>query len=221
MKVVVFGASVFAELVWYALTNDSEHQVVGFTVDGNYLTNTIMRNLPVVPFEEVEASFPPEEVACITPMSWHGINGLRARKHGLAKEKGYRLISYLSSRATIGRDFLHGENWLVFDGTVIEPFSKIGDGVIIRSGCTVSHHVTIGDHCFLSPGVTVGGGTKIEERCFLGLASVIRSGVKLAPKTFVAAGALVTSDTEENAVYKGVPARKQQITADGISADAN
>jgi hypothetical protein len=49
--------------------------------------------------------------------------------------------------------------------------------------------------------------------------SVIRSGVKLAPNTFVAAGALVTSDTEENAVYKGVPARKQQITADEISRE--
>ena len=60
-KVIIFGVLDTAELAHFYLTHDSDHEVVAFTVNQEYLKETTFWGLPVVPFEEVELLFPPSE----------------------------------------------------------------------------------------------------------------------------------------------------------------
>jgi hypothetical protein len=73
-KVVVFGASQWAELAHFYLTHDSPHEVAGFTLDSNHLNGDRFRNLPVVPFDEVDVHFPPEQFAMFIPLSFKKMN---------------------------------------------------------------------------------------------------------------------------------------------------
>lgn len=214
MKVVIFGNGKFASLVWYLLTHDSPHEVVGFTVDGAYVAENTRHGLPVIAFEEVEKRFAPESVAMIAPLGAHKINGLREEKHRAGKAKGYRFISYVSSRASTWPDLTIGENCMLAEASMVQPFARLGDGVVMRAGASVSHHVRVGDNCFIAASACIGGAANIGERCFLGLNSTIRDGIAIAPRCIIAAGAVVTADTEANGIYVGVPARRRPEPAD-------
>ena len=213
MKVVIFGAAQLAGLAWYVLTRDSSHEVVAFTVNRPYLAATTMHGLPVVPFEELERFFAPGETAIIAPLGFPVIKGVLTQRLREARKRGYSIISYVSSRAYTWPDLVLGEGCMIFDGTSIEPFVRVGDGTIIRAGCHLSHNVSIDGGCYLAPRVTLAGSVTVGERCFIGVGAIVLDGVRLAPGCFVAAGARVTRDTEEDGVYDGTPAVRRSVPA--------
>ena len=208
MKVVIFGNREFASLAWYCITHDSEDEVAAFTVDAPFLGASMLHELPVVDFAEIETHFPPDKYAMFVHLGGLDMNALRIRRFAAARLKGYRLARYVSSRATMWPDFHCGENTAIYEGTIIQPFSSIGENVIIRSGVHISHHVSILDHSFLAPRVCLGGGATVGSRCFVGLNATIRDGVTLAEGCLVGAGAVVTADTEPDGMYLGLPARR-------------
>ena len=218
MDIVIFGGGNFASQAWYLLTHDSPHRVMGFTVDGGYCTGERFHDLPVVPFEELERHFPPDRVVMLVPLSARNINGLRASRYQAAKARGYSFVSYVSSRAMVWNNLQMGENCMIFDGVIVNPFVVIGNNCMLLAGSHVSHHAVLEDHCFLAAHAVVAGGAKIGERCFLGLNSTIRDGVSVAPQCFIAAGAVVTTNTTENGVYMGMPARQRHMPADQLEA---
>jgi len=217
MNVVIFGLGQLSSLAWYALTHDSPHRVMGFTVDAAYQTVDKLHDLPIAPFESLEERFPPSEFALLVPLGWTRVNGLRAEKYAQGKAKGYPFVSYVSSRALVWPDLRIGDNCLIYEGAIVQPFARIGDDCILRSGCHVSHHAVVADHCFLAAHAVVAGSAVIGERCFLGLNSTIRDGITVAPRCFIAAGALVVADTEDDGVYAGVPAKRREQTADQVT----
>src|SRR6266480_1393479 len=112
-KIIIFGVSQWAELAHFYLTHDSPHDVVAFTLDSDYVECTRYKDSPVVPFEEVEQHYPPEQFKMFIPMSFKKMNHVRADRYYRAKEKGYELISYLSSRATVFPGFEFGDNCFI------------------------------------------------------------------------------------------------------------
>ena len=55
--IVVFGVGQWAQLAHFYFTHDSPHDVVGFTVDREYLGKPAFQGLPAVPFEDVEQHY--------------------------------------------------------------------------------------------------------------------------------------------------------------------
>lgn len=205
-KIVVFGIGQVAEVAHFYLTHDSPHEVVAFTVDRQFITDSRFHELPVVPFEEVEQHFPPQEYQMIVPVSYRKVNQLRAEKYRAAKAKGYHLISYVSSKATTWPGLSIGENCFIFENNVIQPFVKIGNNVILWSGNHIGHHSVIGDHCFLASHIVISGSVVVEPYTFIGVNATLRDGITIAPHCVIGAGALVLGDTEKAGVYVGKPA---------------
>lgn len=214
MKVIVFGTEHLSSLAWYCLTHDSEHEVAGFTVDAAYQTCRELHGCPVVPFESVERQFPPEAFAMLVPLGYRNVNGLRAERYRQGKAKGYRFISYVSSRASVWPDLSIGENCMIYDQAAIQPFAEIGDNVVMRSGSLVSHHARVEDHCFVAAHAVIGGGASIGACSVLGLNSAVRDGIRVAARCIVAAGAAVLRDTEPDGIYIGSPARRSGVSSD-------
>ncbi len=101
-NVVLFGLRDFASLAHFYLKYDSPHEVVAFTVDRDFLpADPTFEGLPVVPFDELENRYPPTEFAGFAPLSHQGMNRVRQGVYERFKQKGYRLISYISSRRDV------------------------------------------------------------------------------------------------------------------------
>lgn len=204
-KVIVFGNSVFAEHIYFLLTHDSKYDVVAFTVDRKYITDETLLGLPVVPFETVDASYPPQDHKMTVAISFQKINRLREEKYCQAKNKGYQLITYTSSKATSYPGLTPGENCIILENAIVGPYVEIGNNVFIGSGAIIGHHTVLRDHCFISPGAVILGGVTVEEYCLVGANATVKEEVTIARECLIGSGVSITKDTLERGVYINPP----------------
>ncbi|UUO13227.1 acetyltransferase [Dolichospermum heterosporum] len=199
-KVVIFGNRPFAETIYFYLKHDSEYEIVGFTVDEDHIQAESFHDLPVVPYQKLEKYYSPKEYKLFIPLGYENLNKLRAEKYYNAKKRGYSFISYVSSKA-----YYHGttvgENCLILENNIIEPFSIIGNNCILTGGNYIGHHSVINDHCFIASHVVLGGGVNVGEYTFIGLNATIRNYVKIGKENIIGAGSIILSNTEDGAVY--------------------
>jgi len=208
-KVIIFGTRDFAELAYYYLTNDSEHSVVGFTADKDYLPDTLkFQSLPVVPFEKLSSIFPPNQFKLFAPMAPVDMNKQRENVYLRGKNKGYEFVSYISSKATIWNNDI-GENCFILEDNTLQPFTNVGNNVILWSGNHIGHHGEIKDHVFFTSHVVMSGNCVIGSNSFLGVNSAIRDNSYVSKGTLLGMGANLTiRRTEKWSVYIGSPAKK-------------
>lgn len=209
--VIIFGLNDNAQLANFYLTEDSDFSVAGFCVDAKYLPDRPeFMNLPVYPFEDIHKVCPPESFDFFAPLAPARMNTVREEKFNLIKGKGYHCISYISSKATNFSASI-GENCFILEDNTIQPYTEIGNNVILWSGNHVGHHGKIGDHVMFTSHVVMSGHCTIGNNCFLGVNSTLTNAIALGEGTLVSLGTVIESNTEAWGVYKGNPAIKLGI----------
>ena len=201
-KWVIVGDSAFAEVAYEYFTWDSDYEVVGFSVEKDFLKKNSLFGLPVVPFESVQEAFRPPEHHLFVAVVYTQLNRLRARLCAQSRTKGFSLASYVSSKAFVWRNVQVGEHCFIFEGNVVQPFVRLGDNVVLWSGNHIGHHSVIRDNCFISSHVVVSGFVEIGENCFLGVNSTIINNVKIATDCWIGPGVTITRDTSQGEFYR-------------------
>lgn len=208
---VIFGAGDIAQLAHFYFSSDSEYEVVAFTVDTAYLTEKTFCGLPIIAFEDVTKHFAPEQCDIFVALSYSNLNAVRKDKYLAAKALGYRLASFISSRATVLNESRIGENCFIFEDNTIQPFVTIGNNVTLWSGNHIGHHSSIKDHCFIASHVVVSGGVEIGEQCFIGVNATLRDHIKVGEKCVIGAGALLLDDAAPEGVYIGAATGRSKV----------
>ncbi|MCX7111131.1 MAG: acetyltransferase [Proteobacteria bacterium] len=208
---VIFGTGGIAHLAHYYFSTDSDYQVVAFTVDADYIKVDALFGLPVVPFEGITNRYPVDEYDIFIALSYAKLNELRKAKYFAAKALGYRLASYVSSRATILNQGMIGDNCFVLEDNTIQPFAVIGNNVTLWSGNHIGHHSIIRDHCFIASHVVVSGGVEIDEACFIGVNATLRDHIRVGERCVIGAGTLLLSDAEAQGVYIGQATERSRV----------
>jgi sugar O-acyltransferase (sialic acid O-acetyltransferase NeuD family) len=199
-QIVIFGTGEIAELADFYFSNDSTYEIAGFTVDAAFLKQLEFRGRPVVAFEEAVDKFPPDRFCCFVAVSYARVNALRAEKVAAARTMGYRIATYVSSRATIFPGFEPKENCFILEDNTVQPFASIGANVTLWSGNHIGHHSVIEDDVFLASHVVVSGGVRIGQGSFVGVNVTIRDHVTIGKQCVLGAGALVLEDQPDFSV---------------------
>jgi len=213
-NVIIFGVKDLAELAHYYLTEDSEYNVVAFTVESEYMGSKVFKpkgstnKYEVVPFENLMESYPPSEYCLFAPITGVKMNGVRERIYNEGKSMGYDFITYVSSKATVFDNEI-GENCFILEDNTIQPFTKIGNNVVMWSGNHIGHHGEIEDNVFFTSHVVMSGHCLIKKNSWLGVNATLRDGVTIGESSLIAMGSVITKDTEKDSFYMGVPAKKQ------------
>jgi sugar O-acyltransferase (sialic acid O-acetyltransferase NeuD family) len=217
-KVIIFGTKDLADLAHYYLLRDTEYEIVGFTTHKDYISEKFfsprnsVKKYPIIPFDDIEKTFPPNDYLLFAPMTGVKMNSLRKKIYEEGKSKGYQFISYISPKATIC-DNIIGENCFILEDNTIQPFTSIGNNVVMWSGNHIGHHSFIEDHVFFTSQVVLSGHCHVKERAWFGINSSIRDFTTIGEGSLIAMGSLITKSTEENSFYMGVPAKKQDKKA--------
>jgi sugar O-acyltransferase (sialic acid O-acetyltransferase NeuD family) len=161
-----------------------------------------------VPFEKLEKIYPPTDYLFFAPMTGTKMNTLRKKIYEEGKQKGYRYISYISSKATIFSNKI-GENCFILEDNTVQPFTTIGNNVVLWSGNHIGHHSQIDDHVFFTSHVVLSGHCHVKERAWVGVNSTIRDFITIGEGSLIAMGSLVTKSTDDDGFYIGSPAKKQ------------
>lgn len=210
-KLVIVGAGESAEIAYEYFTYDSPYEVVAFAVEKEHLKEEKLYDLPIVPFEEVHLLYPAKEYKAFVAIAQTNLNRLRTRLYDETKNKGYQLVSYVSSKAFVWRNVTIGENCFIFEHNVLQHHVQIGNNVVLWSGNHVGHRSIIKDNCFISSHVVIAGGSEFEENCFIGMNSTINGGLKVAKDCFISSSALINKNTLAGKMYIGIPAKASNI----------
>jgi sugar O-acyltransferase (sialic acid O-acetyltransferase NeuD family) len=216
-KIVIFGIEKTAELAHYYFTNDSEYEVVGFTVDAEYMNGNEYYGLPVYDFANIENYLNVDEVYIFAAITYAKMNEIRENKIKEVKKKGFRLASYISTKATIFNNVKIGEHCFILEDNTIQPFVEIGDNNILWSGNHVGHHSKIGNNNFITSHVVISGNVTIKDNCFIGVNSTLRDGIEVANNTLIGAGSFINGNTTQQEVYKADYARLSKVKSNQIS----
>ena len=197
---VIFGAGEIAEVAHFYFTHDLKARIAAFTVDAEYLKADRFCGVPVVAFEQLAAQFPPAEYDAFVALSYAKVNAVRAQKCAAAKARGYRLATYVSSKASVWPGFQPGENCFILEHNTLQPFAVVGDNVTLWSGNHIGHHARLGANCFITSHVVISGGVEVGDNAFIGVNATVRDHVRIGARSVIGAGSLVLEDVPDDGV---------------------
>lgn len=212
-KLIIVGDSAFAEIAREYFDADTPYEVAAFSVESDYLKCNLLHGLPVVPFESLEQSYSPDSYDVFVAITYTQLNRLRARLIDSARNKGYRLASYISPRAFVWRNVELGEHCFIFEDNTVQPFVRIGSNVVMWSGNHIGHHSVVRDNCFISSHVVISGFCDIGENSFLGVNSTLANNVNLGRDNWVGPGVTISRSTEPGVLFTLPGAEAARVSA--------
>lgn len=209
-KLVLFGDSAFAEIAYEYFTHDSPYEVVAFTVNKEYLKRDKLFNLPIVPFEEVKNIYSPETHEMHISLVYINMNRHRIKFYHEAKQKGYRLANYISSRAFVWHNVTMGDNCFIFEDNTVQPFVKMGCNNVLWSGNHIGHHSQIGSHNFISSHVVISGFCTIGDSNFMGVNSTMGNNLSIGNDCLIGSFVHIVRPVKDGSLIKGTPNRPEE-----------
>lgn len=204
-KLIIYGAGPQTRQFLTEIEHYGTADPFALTVDREYLKEDRAFGLPVIAFEDLN-QFPLEEYDMLVIGSY-GRPRLFEKMYVKAREKGYRLINYISPKAMIDVEPVMGDNNIIYSGAFIGYDGRMGSGNIIRQQVYLGHEFYIGDLNVISPGCNIGGQIRMGNRCWIGLGANVRDKITIGDDCTVGMGAAVVRSVESYAVVTGVPAK--------------
>jgi sugar O-acyltransferase (sialic acid O-acetyltransferase NeuD family) len=200
-EIIIFGTGEFAQEIFLYLEKFSEFKVVAFTIHKEFIKDKTLFEKPIIPFEEIENNYSPNEVSMLICIGFSKMNKKREKIFLEVKNKNYKLENFIHPSNYVWNELEIGENCIILENNVIRPHVRIGNNVIIENNNVISHHCIIKNNCYITSQVIIAGHVTIESNCFLGINSTIRNRIKIAKESLIGAGAVILKNTKEKEVY--------------------
>jgi sugar O-acyltransferase (sialic acid O-acetyltransferase NeuD family) len=201
-KLIIVGNTAFAEIAHEYFSVDSDYDVVGFSVERDYIGEEELAGLPIVPFENLQDLFAPADHDVYVAATYTQLNRLRTRLADSAKERGFGLASYVSTRAFVWRNVELGEHCFIFEDNTVQPSVKIGRNVVLWSGNHIGHHSRVGDNTFVSSHVVISGYCSIGDSCFLGVNATVANNITIGRDVWLGPNTNVVKDVPDGTFVK-------------------
>lgn len=210
-KLVIFGTKAYAEIVYEYFKHDSTYEVCAFTAEEAYIEENQFCGLPVVPFEQLEIHYPPDKYELHIAVVYNQLNRIRERFYFAAKNKGYKLATYISSHSFVWHNVKIGDNCFVFEDNTLQPFVEINNNIILWSGNHIGHSSVIQNHCFISSHVVISGFCNIGNNCFIGVNSTVGNHASIGSDSWISPGAIIIGDIPAHSLVKGAKSEYSEL----------
>jgi sugar O-acyltransferase (sialic acid O-acetyltransferase NeuD family) len=208
---IIFGTGKIAESISYYFNRDSNYNIVAYVVDDAYATSDYFLDKPLIKLSKLVEKYPATDYVIFVATGYQGINQLRTSKYEYFKNLGYSFATYVSPY--VKGNFTIGENTIIMDDAVIQPYVDFGNNVFVWGGAMVGHHASVKDNCWLTGGCSIGGVTELGENTFVGLGAVIGNEVKIGAECMIGANTLTTKSLKEKTVLLIEPTEAHRLNS--------
>lgn len=204
-KVLFFGITDLAQIIYHFLKNDNTYEICGFVVDKKFMPNKkYIFNKPIIDFDVLQRNFSPKEYSFFLCVGYNKMNKPRKQIYNKLKNMGYTVENFIHKDAKVYTKDI-GDGNIFLAGATIDPYTTIGNGNIFFTDSLLSHHSIMGNFNFMAVKSCITGHTTIKNNCFFGAHSTIKNGLKINSYTLVGANSYVCKDTSKYSVI--VPKR--------------
>ncbi|MCH5185053.1 MAG: hypothetical protein J1F64_02895 [Oscillospiraceae bacterium] len=200
-QLIIVGKSANARQAYDFIKIHDLFDILGFTVNREYMDADSFNGLPVFALEDLREKFDMTGVELFVALGWNRLNADRRNLYERLKEQGYKFANLISPNAVI-RGKVEGDNCWVNDYAVIQSGAVIKSNVIIREHVLIGNDALIEKHCFIGVHSIVAGGCHIGEQSFCGIRATVFDGVKTGNKCIIGGGAVLKRNIESNTVCK-------------------
>jgi len=123
---------------------------------------------------------------------------------------GKRPINAIHPSAVISQSAKIGWGNLIMPLVVVNPYTRIFNGVILNTNCIIEHDNIIKHYAQIASGVKLGGYVKVEKYATVGVGASIIPHLTIGEGSLVAGGSSVIKDVEPYTMVAGVPAVKKR-----------
>jgi sugar O-acyltransferase (sialic acid O-acetyltransferase NeuD family) len=200
-RVILVGNAVTAEILYSYLRDDRRYEVLGLTVDDEFLGESRVPELPAVKLSRVRDAFSPDLCRVVMAVGYRDVNRVRASLFARLKDIGYHMETYVHPDARVYTRHPLGEGCVVLPGAVLEPHVRVGDNTMVWSNVTLAHHCSVEEHCWIAAGTVISGNARVRRNCFIGVSATVVNGVTVGEFNIVGAQAMISRDTQPHAVH--------------------
>jgi sugar O-acyltransferase (sialic acid O-acetyltransferase NeuD family) len=199
-QIFLAGNAVTAEILYAYLRDDERYDVIGLTVDDEFLDKGSITGLKSVPLSQVTEIFSPENCKVIMAVGYNDLNRVRESLFNRLKQMGYEIETYVHPAAQVFTSAPIGEGSVILPSAVIEPFAQVGTNTMIWCNVSLAHHCIVSDNCWIAAGTVISGQAKVLRNSFVGVNATVVNDVTVEAYNIVGANALISKSTKSHAV---------------------
>lgn len=201
IKIILAGNAVTANILHGYLANDDRYQIIGLTVDDEFIETGGVPGIKSIPLSQINKVYNTQDHAVIMAMGYNNINRSRESMFYKLKALGYRIETYIHPDAKVYTQNPLGEGSIILPSAVLEPHVTVGANSMIWANVTLAHHSTVAEHCWVASGAVISGQAHIKRNTFIGVNATIVNEVVVDEYCIIGAGALITKNTKASSVH--------------------
>jgi sugar O-acyltransferase (sialic acid O-acetyltransferase NeuD family) len=213
-RVLLAGNAITAEILYSYLQPDTRYEVVGLTVDDDYVNSGHVSGVPCVGTSVLPREFSPRDVSVIMAMGYAGLNRVRESMFLRLKEMGYTIETYVHPAAQVYSTRPLGEGAVVLPNSVIEPHVQVGANTMVWCNVTLAHHSSVAEHCWVASGAVLSGQAKVLRNSFVGVNATIVNEVTVGEFNIIGAAAMISKNTKASTVHLARSAEPFRYSSD-------
>ncbi len=199
----------FSKVLAREMTRDNI-RVEAFTVTEDFFPEVWEEEIPIIPFEDLNRLLGKDTFEILISIGYKRMNTNRSAFFEECDMRGYRIGSYVSSKARCYAESI-GRGNLILEGCYLGDYVKVGDGNILAYDTFIGHHTQIGSFNYFA-NTTTGGAVEIGHHCFFGMRSIINNNVSVGDYTLLGSGSVLSADTKPHSMI--TTARNRVIETD-------
>jgi UDP-N-acetylbacillosamine N-acetyltransferase len=136
-----------------------------------------------------------------------GIGRVRLQLTELARAKGFQLATAIHPQAVIAAGVPIGAGTVIMAGSVVNPYARLGENVVIATCASVEHECTIEDAVWINAGVHLGGRVIVERAATVEIGATVAGRLRIGADSVVGAGSVVLDNIPARVLAYGTPAK--------------
>ena len=214
IKLVLAGNAITAEILHAYLKNDRRYEVVGATVDDEFLAQGTLTGLESVGLSRLRETFPPDSYRILMAVGYNDLNRVRESLFLRLKNMGYAIETYVHPDARVYSRHPLGEGCVVLPSAVIEPHAQVGSNTMVWCNVTLAHHSQVDDNCWIAAGAVISGQARVSRNTFVGVKATVVNEVTVGDYNVIGAAALISKNTKSHTVHLARSAEPFRYSSD-------
>jgi sugar O-acyltransferase (sialic acid O-acetyltransferase NeuD family) len=214
-NVILAGNATTADILNSYLALDDRYEVVGLTVDDNYVDQGGISGFDSsIPMSKLKDAYSPQDCVVIMAMGYDDLNKTRQSMFQRIKEMGYGIETYVHPDARLYSEHPLGEGCVVLPSAVIEPHVQVGKNTMVWSNTTLAHHSSVAENCWIASGAVISGRAHVKDNCFIGVNATVVNDKTVGEYCIIGGGALITKDTKPSSVHLARSGEELRFTSE-------